>query len=319
MSIVSVVLIAVALAMDAFAVSIASGIAIKHLRIRHAFTIALWFGAFQAIMPVLGWLGGTKLKEVVSGVDHWVVFGMLTVVGCKMIYEATQIDAVEKKTDPLDIYVLFVLSVATSLDALAAGISFAVLGVSIIIPVIVIGVITFIMSFAGVWIGDKRLMSRDYLFGDAKATATAGDGQRKQRALQRAELAYKEDSSSKNHVKLATALFDMGQFDDAEKILRELLDKGDDVDIQLLTDLGFVYKNLGQPEKAKDVFLRAVKLDPKHWPAMNGVGCNALNTWLLSKKRDKQAEREAKDSFRSSLRTNQNQPAVIKLLTDYRM
>ena len=106
-------------------------------------------------MPVLGWLGGTKLTELGSGVDHWVVFGMLTIIGCKMIYEATQIDAVEKKTDPLDVYVLFVLSVATSLDALAVGISFAVLGVSIIMPVIVIGVITFVMSFAGVWIGNK--------------------------------------------------------------------------------------------------------------------------------------------------------------------
>lgn len=119
-------------------------------------------------------------------------------------------------------------------------------------------------------------MSRDYLYGDAKATATAGDAQRKHRALKSAELANKEDSSSVNRVKLATALFDVGQFDDAEKILRELMDKGD-VDIQLLTDLGFVYKNLDQPDKAKEMFLKAVELDPKHALAR----CAESEVWMI--------------------------------------
>jgi putative Mn2+ efflux pump MntP len=141
--------------MDAFAVSIASGIAIKHLKIRHALTIAAWFGAFQAIMPVLGWLGGVKLREAVAGVDHWIVFGMLGFIGAKMIYEAFKIEEVEKKSDPLDVYVLFVLSVATSIDALAVGVSFAFQGVNIVMPVVIIGAITFVISFAGVWIGDK--------------------------------------------------------------------------------------------------------------------------------------------------------------------
>lgn len=155
MNIFTVIIIAFALAMDAFAVSIASGIAIKHLRIKHALTIALWFGVFQAIMPVLGWFAGVKLRVLVGGVDHWIVFIMLLCIGCKMIYEATQIEEVERKTDPLDVYVLFMLSVATSLDALAVGISFAMLGVSIVMPALIIGVITFFLSFAGVWIGDK--------------------------------------------------------------------------------------------------------------------------------------------------------------------
>lgn len=152
---VTIIFIAVALAMDAFAVSIASGIAIKNLRIRHALTIAAWFGIFQAVMPLIGWFGGVKLRNFVGGVDHWVAFGLLSFIGVKMIYESFQMENVEKKTDPLEVYVLFVLSVATSIDALAAGLSFAMLGVKIIMPVIVIGTVTFVFSFAGVWIGDR--------------------------------------------------------------------------------------------------------------------------------------------------------------------
>jgi putative Mn2+ efflux pump MntP len=147
--------IALALAMDAFAVSVASGVALKRIRIRHALTIAGFFGAFQAIMPLLGWLGGLTFKNMVSGFDHWLAFGLLSFIGCKMIYESFKIESVEKKTNPLDIYVLFVLSVATSLDALATGFSFALLGVSIVTPAIVIGLVTFATSFAGVFIGEK--------------------------------------------------------------------------------------------------------------------------------------------------------------------
>ena len=148
-------MIAVALAMDAFAVAVASGITIKHLRVHHAFTIAASFGLFQAFMPLIGWLGGLGLRKCIGCADHWIAFGLLTAIGAKMIYESFKMDAVEKKTDPLDIHVLFVLSVATSLDALAAGISFAVLDVSIVTPVLVIGAITFALSFAGVWIGER--------------------------------------------------------------------------------------------------------------------------------------------------------------------
>ncbi len=155
MRLVTIIFIALALAMDAFAVSIASGITIKHLKIKHAFTIAIWFGLFQAIMPLLGWLGGIKLKTFMGGADYWIAFGLLVFIGCKMIYEAFKMEEVEKKTNPLEVYVLFILSVATSIDALAAGISFAILDVAIITPIIIIGAITFVMSFAGVWIGDK--------------------------------------------------------------------------------------------------------------------------------------------------------------------
>ena len=155
MNIITIFLIALALAMDAFAVSIASGITLKHLRIRYALTIALWFGLFQAIMPVLGWFGGIKLQSTVSEIDHWIVFGLLLIIGGKMIYESFQIETGENKSNPLDTGVLFALSVATSIDAFAAGVSFALLNISIIKPVIIIGVVTFIMSFIGVWLGEK--------------------------------------------------------------------------------------------------------------------------------------------------------------------
>jgi putative Mn2+ efflux pump MntP len=151
----TIVLLALALAMDAFAVSIASGIAIKDLRIKHSLIIASWFGIFQAIMPLLGWLGGIKLQRFICEIDHWIVFGLLFIIGCKMIYEAFKIEEVEKKTNPMDVAVLFSLSIATSIDAFAAGISFALLNIGVVEPVIVIGLITFIMSFTGVWIGDR--------------------------------------------------------------------------------------------------------------------------------------------------------------------
>ena len=152
---VTILVIAVALAMDAFAVAVASGIAIKNLRVRHALTIAAWFGIFQAFMPLMGWLGGLTLKDRVEQFDHWIAFALLTFIGAKMIYESFVIHDVEKKSDPLDIYVLFVLSVATSIDAFATGISFAVLDVSIVTPIIAIGAVTFVISFAGVWLGER--------------------------------------------------------------------------------------------------------------------------------------------------------------------
>jgi len=155
MTLLTIILLAFALAMDAFAVSIASGIAIKDLKIKHSLIIAAWFGLFQAIMPILGWLSGIKLQRFISEIDHWVVFGLLLFIGCKMIYEAFQIESIEDRSDPMDISVLFALSIATSLDAFAAGVSFALLSISIVTPVIIIGVITFIVSFIGVWIGDR--------------------------------------------------------------------------------------------------------------------------------------------------------------------
>ena len=158
MHIIMIILIALGLAMDAFAVSISSGITIKRSRFKNALKIALFFGMFQAVMPVFGWLIGYNFIEFISEIDHWLVFGLLSLIGCKMIYESTRRGSDKKsstKTTDMNIYVLLILSIATSIDAFAVGVSFAFLEIVIVIPVIIIGLITFILSFIGVYIGNK--------------------------------------------------------------------------------------------------------------------------------------------------------------------
>lgn len=147
--------IAVGLAMDAFAVSVASGLAYCSMRMGHTLRIALFFGGFQALMPVVGWLAGLSVKSYIVSIDHWIAFGILSFLGVKMIYEAVIIGKAEKGADIMNLFVLLGLAVATSIDALAVGVTFAFLNVVIVTPVIVIGVITFIMSFAGVVIGQR--------------------------------------------------------------------------------------------------------------------------------------------------------------------
>ncbi len=141
--------------MDAFAVSITSGVTIKHLKMRKAFTIAIFFGLFQAIMPVIGWLSGMALRDFISDIDHWIAFALLCIIGLKIIYESFRFESDKKTIDPLNTYVLFILSVATSIDALAIGISLSFLGISIALPAIVIGLVTFLFSFIGVYMGNK--------------------------------------------------------------------------------------------------------------------------------------------------------------------
>ncbi len=155
MSIVTIVFIAFGLAMDAFAVSVTSGLAIKRLQIKHALRIAMSFGLFQAVMPLIGWLGGFKLRYFISGVDHWIAFGLLSIIGFKMILESTKMDSDKKGFNPLDIHVLLMLSIATSIDALAVGLSLSFLKIFIITPAIIIGIITFLLSFSGVFIGNR--------------------------------------------------------------------------------------------------------------------------------------------------------------------
>jgi putative Mn2+ efflux pump MntP len=150
-----IALIGLGLAMDAFAVSVSSGIAIKCLKFRHALRIAFLFGLFQALMPVIGWLAGTSLKVYVESFDHWIAFGLLAFVGAKMIYEAVWLDEAEKKCDPLNMAVLLGLAVATSIDALAVGISFAFLNIGIASPALVIGGITFLVCLGGVYLGHR--------------------------------------------------------------------------------------------------------------------------------------------------------------------
>ncbi len=155
MSLASIFLIAVGLAMDAFAVSIASGLAIKNLRLRHALLIATFFGAFQGIMPLIGWVAGFSFRDYIAAVDHWIAFVLLSIIGIKMIAEAFKLEESENQRDPLNVHVLFILAIATSIDALAVGLSFACLNVTIIGPALIISIVTFCLSILGVMIGEK--------------------------------------------------------------------------------------------------------------------------------------------------------------------
>jgi len=152
---ITIILIAFGLAMDAFAVSIASGVTIKKLRLEHAVRIAVFFGGFQAFMPLIGWLAGSGLSGAIVAVEHYVTFGILLFIGGKMIYESVKIKENERRLDCTRVSVLLFLALATSIDALAAGFSFAFLDLGIVKPVLVIGGVTFCLSLAGVYIGDR--------------------------------------------------------------------------------------------------------------------------------------------------------------------
>ncbi|OGL40109.1 MAG: hypothetical protein A3C43_00635 [Candidatus Schekmanbacteria bacterium RIFCSPHIGHO2_02_FULL_38_11] len=155
MSLITVLFIAIGLSMDAFAVSVTSGFAIKNLKANNAFKIAFFFGAFQAMMPVVGWLAGAGVRDSISSFDHWIAFGLLSIIGCKMIFESTKMKEDKGTNNPLNLYTLLILSVATSIDALAVGLSLAFLKVYIVTPAAIIGAVTFLLSFIGVFVGNR--------------------------------------------------------------------------------------------------------------------------------------------------------------------
>lgn len=156
MNLLSIFFIAIGLAMDAFAVSISSGVAIKNLRIRHILAIAFAFGFFQGFMPIVGWFAGMGFRDMIASVDHWVAFGLLMFIGVKMIYESFAIEVEAEANDTaLNATRLLLLSIATSIDALAVGLTFSCIDVEIMTPALIIGFVTLILSTAGVIIGDK--------------------------------------------------------------------------------------------------------------------------------------------------------------------
>jgi putative Mn2+ efflux pump MntP len=156
MNLVEIMAIAVGLAMDAFAVSIASSVIIGKISRRQVFRLAFHFGLFQAMMPVLGWLAGRTVDIYIRTWDHWAAFGLLSFIGGKAIYSALKGGSgTAGSADPSRGLSLVVLSVATSIDALAVGLSFAMLRVSIWYPSAVIGVITAGLSVVGVLLGGK--------------------------------------------------------------------------------------------------------------------------------------------------------------------
>ena len=149
-------LVAVGLSMDAFAVALCKGFNMKKLNYRHALIIAAFFGGFQAAMPLLGYFLGRQFQQYITAFDHWIAFVLLTFVGGKMLAEAfketNECDTCQEK---LDLKELFILAVATSIDALAVGISFAFLQVSILESISIIGCTTFLLSFIGVALGNR--------------------------------------------------------------------------------------------------------------------------------------------------------------------
>ena len=153
MGLVEILLLAVGLAMDAFAVSICKGLSMKKMNWKKAIIIAFYFGVFQAIMPVLGYLG-TTFESLITKFDHWVAFILLLAIGGNMIKESFDKED-EKKNDKVDFKTMVILALATSIDALAIGITFAFLDVNLALAVSIIGIITFIISIFGVKIGNR--------------------------------------------------------------------------------------------------------------------------------------------------------------------
>lgn len=153
MGLIELFLIAVGLSMDAFAVSVCKGLAMPKCTFKKAAIVGLWFGGFQALMPAIGYILGAQFQEAIASIDHWIAFVLLALIGGNMLHEALDNDE-EEADASLDVKTMFLLAVATSIDALAIGITFAFLKVNIIPAVCFIGIVTFIISFAGVKIGN---------------------------------------------------------------------------------------------------------------------------------------------------------------------
>lgn len=165
---ISLIGIAVALAMDAFAVALAAGLSLDAITGRHLFRLGFHFGLFQAGMPVLGWIAGMTVQRWIAAYDHWIAFVLLALVGGKMIREALHEGEAKAKRDPTRGWTMIMLSIATSIDALAVGITFAFLKTDIFLAVSMIGVVTFLLCLGAVAIGNRfgnRLQSKAGILG----------------------------------------------------------------------------------------------------------------------------------------------------------
>jgi putative Mn2+ efflux pump MntP len=155
MEILTVFFLAIGLSFDSFAVSVCSGLNLPQIRFFQAAKIAIFLAMFQAVMPLVGWLVGNSMKSVIEPVDHWIAFGLLSMIGGKMIIESFISSDAREIKNPLQLRVILMLSLATSIDALAVGFSFATLLDQIVVAVIIIGVVTFIASMLGILLGKK--------------------------------------------------------------------------------------------------------------------------------------------------------------------
>lgn len=167
MGLIELLLISVGLAMDAFAVSVGKGITLKCVRPRHALTVGVWFGGFQALMPIIGYLLASSFASYVTSVDHWIAFGLLLIIGLNMIRETIWGDD-EKQNDDFGLRTMLIMAIATSIDAMAVGISMAFLSVNIWTSVAVIGIVTMLLSAVGIYLGSafgSRLGSKAGIVG----------------------------------------------------------------------------------------------------------------------------------------------------------
>lgn len=153
MGIIELVILAVGLSMDAFAVSVCKGLAMKKISLKKMCIVGLWFGGFQALMPLVGYFLGIQFSDKIITVDHWIAFVLLVIIGANMVKEAFGKDE-EEADDSLKFKIMFLLAIATSIDALAVGVTFAFLNVNIWLSVALIGCVTFALSAIGVKIGN---------------------------------------------------------------------------------------------------------------------------------------------------------------------
>jgi len=154
MSYIEIILIAVGLSMDAFAVSITLGLSVQKLTLKHYLLPGIYFGIFQALMPLIGYFAGTLFAEKIQEFDHWVAFGLLAIIGGNMIRESFSKDEEKSDTDKFTFISLLLLAIATSIDALAVGVTFSLFKINIYAAIAIIGLITFCISIFGVKIGN---------------------------------------------------------------------------------------------------------------------------------------------------------------------
>ena len=152
MSTLELIIIGFGLAMDAFAVSVGKGLTLDRVEPRHALKAGVWFGGFQALMPIIGYLLGQSFSSIVVSIDHWIAFGLLVLIGLNMIREAIWGEE-ESQDSNFGVRHMLIMAVATSIDALAVGISMAFLGINIWLAAAIIGVITFLLSASGIYLG----------------------------------------------------------------------------------------------------------------------------------------------------------------------
>ncbi|MGY6528351.1 MAG: manganese efflux pump MntP [Cyanobacterium sp.] len=155
MTLITILLTSFGLAMDAFAVSVCSGLTIKKVQFKDALLIATFFGSFQVFMPIIGWFLGLTFRDFIPGFDNWIAFVLLAIIGIKMIMEGMEEGEEKLDKNPRNLYNLFALAIATSVDSLAVGLSFSLIDSGIVHLLIAVGIITFVLSFAGVILGGR--------------------------------------------------------------------------------------------------------------------------------------------------------------------